>query len=192
MSCPMTPILQTRRLVLRPLLLSDAETTQKLFPHWEIVRFLSTRVPWPYPDDGALQFYRDFALPAVERREQWIWSIQLKGGPAHPIGSINLSLDANDNRGFWLGLPWHGQGLMPEACEAVTDFWFNDLGQERLRVSKAVGNLASRRVSEKQGARLIAVEERDFVCGRFPAEIWELTREEWNARQPPGRRGSET
>ena len=40
---------------------------QELFPHWEIVRYLLNRVPWPYPKDGALQFVRDVALPAVQR-----------------------------------------------------------------------------------------------------------------------------
>jgi RimJ/RimL family protein N-acetyltransferase len=27
-----------------------------------------------------------------------------------------------NNRGFWMGLPWQGQGLMSEAVEAVTDY----------------------------------------------------------------------
>jgi [ribosomal protein S5]-alanine N-acetyltransferase len=179
----MVPTFETARLVLRPLALSDAAATQKLFPHWEIVRFLSTRVPWPYPEDGALQFYRDIALPAVEGGEQWIWAILLKGGPDHHIGSINLSVESDDNRGFWLGLPWHGQGLMPEACEVVTDYWFNTLGKEWLRVSKAAANTASRRVSEKEGARLVATIEREFVSGWAPAEIWELSRDDWNRRK---------
>jgi len=182
----MVPTLETRRLVLRPLELADAAAGQELFPRWEIVRFLTTKVPWPYPADGALQFYRDVAIPAMERGEQWVWAIRLKGGPDHMIGAINLSANRDENRGFWLGLLWQGQGLMSEACDAATEFWFNGLGREVLRVSKAVPNLASRRVSEKQGARLVAVEERDFVSGRFPTEIWELTREEWNCRNTGG------
>ncbi|MGO9172274.1 MAG: GNAT family N-acetyltransferase [Rhodomicrobium sp.] len=179
----MVPILETSGLVLRPIELADAAAGQALFPHWEIVRYLNAKVPWPYPADGVLQFYRDILLPAVERGEQWAWAIRLKGGPDYMIGVINLSADRDENRGFWLGLPWQGQGLMAEASGAATEFWFNTLGRERLRVSKAVPNLASRRVSEKQGARLVAVEERDFVSGRFPTEIWELTREEWNSRR---------
>jgi [ribosomal protein S5]-alanine N-acetyltransferase len=178
----MTPILETARLTLRPLVLDDAPAVQAQFPHWEIVRFLNEKIPWPYPEDGALQFIRDIASPAVERGEQWIWAIRLKGGPDHLIGVINLMKNRDDNRGFWLALPWHGRGLMPEACDAVTEFWFNGLGFERLRVAKAVANVASRRVSEKQGARLIEVEERGFVSGRWPTQIWELTREEWHAR----------
>ncbi len=182
----MVPILETPRLVLRPLELADAAAGQELFPHWEIVRYLNANVPWPYPEGGALQYYRDVALPAMERGEQWIWAIRLKGGPEHLAGVINLMANRDENRGFWLGLPWQGQGLMPEACEAVTEFWFNGLGREVLRVSKAVPNVASRRVSEKQGARLVAVEERDFVSGRWPTEIWELTRAEWNGKRTPG------
>jgi RimJ/RimL family protein N-acetyltransferase len=181
----MTPVLETNRLILRPLQLDDAPTTQVFFPHWEIVRFLNHKVPWPYPADGALQFYRDVALPGVAHGEQWIWAIRLKDGPAHLIGSIGLSITRDDNRGFWLGLPWHSRGLMSEACEVVTEFWFNELAQPRLRVAKAVENVASRRISEKQGARLVALQDRDFLAGRLPAEIWEITREEWSGRQRP-------
>ena len=178
-------IFETKRLHLRPLAIEDAVATQRLFPHWEIVRFLSDKVPWPYPDDGALSFYRDVALPAVERGEQWIWAICLKDRPSELIGSINLRESNIENRGFWLGLPWQGRGLMSEANKPVTSFWFETLGKERLVVSKAVANVGSSRVSEKQGARLIAIEERGFVSGRQPAEIWELTRKDWEARRDP-------
>ena len=71
---------------------------------------------------------------------------------------------------------------MTEACEAATDFWFNTLKFLVLRVPKAVANVASRRISEKSGMRIVAREERDYVSGRLPTEIWEITAEEWNAR----------
>jgi RimJ/RimL family protein N-acetyltransferase len=179
----MTPPLETPRLLLRPLDLADAKQIQILFPHWEIVRYLAAQVPWPYPADGALRFIRDIALPAVERGEAWHWTLRLKSTPNQIIGSIDLRKKENDNRGFWLGLPWQGQGLMIEACEAVTDFWFNTLNFPILRAPKAVGNTASRRISEKQGMRLVATEDRDYVSGRFPSEIWEITAEEWRARR---------
>jgi len=70
---------------------------------------------------------------------------------------------------------------MTEACQAVTDFWFDTLKFPVLRAPKAVANVASRRISEKQGMRLIASEDRDYVCGRFPSEIWEITAQEWRA-----------
>ena len=119
--------LETPRLLLRPLQLADAEQTQILFPHWEIVRYLDKIVPWPYPPDGAYTWCRDLALPAMERGEEWHWTICLKSSPASMIGRINLKKKENNNRGFWLGLPWQRQGLMTEACEAVTDYWFDVL-----------------------------------------------------------------
>jgi ribosomal-protein-alanine N-acetyltransferase len=178
----MTPPLETRRLLLRPADLADAGQTQILFPHWEIVRYLADVVPWPYPSDGALSYYRDIALPAVERGDAWHWSLRLKTDPGHLIGFISL-LKGETNRGFWIGQQWQGQGLMTEACDAVTDFWFNVLKFPVLRVPKAIANTASRRISERQGMRVIAREERGYVSGRFPSEMWEITAEEWNARK---------
>src|ERR1019366_5772863 len=122
----MIPALETRRLLLRPAELADAEQTQVLFPHWEIVRYLADVVPWPYPPDGALSHYRDIALPAVERGDAWHWSLRLKTEPDQLIGFISL-LRGEINRGFWIGQQWQDQGLMTEACDAVTDFWFNVL-----------------------------------------------------------------
>jgi ribosomal-protein-alanine N-acetyltransferase len=175
--------LETPRLVLRPLELADAEQTQRLFPHWEIVKFLASSVPWPYPDDGAFTYYRDRALPAMARGEEWHWSLRLRSDPGQHIGSAALMKTENNNRGFWLGLPWQRQGLMTEAVDAVTDYWFDVLGFPVLRVPKAVQNIASRRISEKQGMRVVAAEERDYVSGRFQTEIWEITAEEWRARR---------
>ena len=191
----MTPSLETARLTLKPLELADAEQIQILFPHWEIVRLMASVIPWPYPSDGALVYIRDIALPAVARGEQWHWTLRLKTAPDQLIGCIGLtkSSDTNrENRGFWLGLPWHGRGLMTEAADAVTDYWFNTLKCPVLRVPKAAANIASRRVSEKQGMRVVATEERDYVSGRMLAEIWEITADEWNRRRstlayPPSR-----
>lgn len=175
-----TPTLTTRRLVLKPIGLDDAPAIQALFPRWEIVRYLNPRVPWPYPEDGAVTFLRDVALPAVARGEQWIWAIRIKAGPEHMVGAISLMAGDLENRGFWLGLDWHGQGYMTEACLPVTDFWFNELQRPVLRVVKAVGNVGSRRVSDKQGMTLVGVEDWDFVSGRQAAEIWQLTRKSWH------------
>jgi RimJ/RimL family protein N-acetyltransferase len=182
----MTPTLETARLILRPLDLADAEQIQLLFPHWEIVKHLAAAVPWPYPPDGALTFVRDIALPAIARGEQWNWTLRLKTNPNQLIGSIALTNSPDpmhEHRGFWLGLPWHGQGLMTEAADVVTDYWFNVLKFPVLRVPKAVANIASRRVSEKQGMRVVATVERAYVSGRLPAEIWEITADEWHRRR---------
>ena len=163
--------------------LADAPRVQRLFPHWEIVQYLTSRVPWPYPPDGALTFIRDSILPRAASGDLWQWTLRPRDAPDLVIGSICLLKGEENNRGFWLGKEWHGQGLMSEAVGPVTDYWFAGLGMPVLRIPKAVPNVASRRISEKQGMRVIAVEERDYVGGRFATEIWELTREEWARRR---------
>jgi [ribosomal protein S5]-alanine N-acetyltransferase len=176
------PSLETPRLWLRPLTLDDADQIQALFARWDIVRLLAAVVPWPYPPDGALAFCRDVALPQMARGEAWHWTLRLKNEPTQVVGSISLMKNEHNNRGFWVGLPWQGRGLATEAAEAVTDYWFDVLKFPVLRAPKAAANLASRRISEKLHMRLVAVEEHDLVSGRLPAEIWEITAEEWRTR----------
>jgi [ribosomal protein S5]-alanine N-acetyltransferase len=139
-------------------------------------------VPWPYPSDGAETYIRDIALPAIAQGDEWIWTIRLKENPSQLIGSIGLKRSDDENRGFWLGVDWQGRGLMTEATEVVTDYWFNMLGFPVLRVPKAIANTASRRISEKNDMRVVATVERDYIIGRLPAEIWESTVEEWRRR----------
>lgn len=178
--------LETERVLLRPLELADATQVQPLFAHWEIVEFLNDKVPWPFPEDGVQSYYREVALPAIERGDEWHWTLRLKARPEQVIGSIGLRRSAADdhaahNRGFWLGAAWHGQGLMTEAVVAVNDYWFDVLGFEVLRASKAVANGTSRRISEKTGMRVVGTGENGYVSGRWPSETWEITAEEWRA-----------
>jgi ribosomal-protein-alanine N-acetyltransferase len=179
----MTLELETARLLLKPLELADAEQVQKLFAQWEIVRFLNAVVPWPYPQDGALTYIRDSALPAIARGELWYWTLRLKTSPERIIGAITLSSREEENRGFWLDPRWQRQGLMMEACDVATEYWFEVLRQPVLRAPKAILNEASRRISVKQGMRIVSREERDYVSGRLPSETWEITAEEWRRRK---------
>ncbi len=176
------PVLMTERLVLRPVELADADAVQAIFPQWKIVQFLSNRVPWPYPADGATQFIRDLALPAMRQGTAWHWSVRREAAAETLIGQVSLMDTPGDNRGFWLDPAWQGQGLMSEAVEAVTGFWFETLGRPVLRAPKAVANLRSRRISERSGMRVVETVERDYVAGRLPAEVWEITQEEWRQR----------
>jgi RimJ/RimL family protein N-acetyltransferase len=174
---------RTERLILRPLSRDDAEQIQALFPQWEIVRFLRDIVPWPYPAGGALQYIRDVALPDMERGDAFNWTLRLATDPERIIGFVGLKFGENHNRGFWLDPRHQGRGLMTEACAWANDFWFDVLEQPKLRVSKAIANTASRRISLKHGMRVIGTEEANYVSGRQPSEIWELTAEEWHAQR---------
>jgi [ribosomal protein S5]-alanine N-acetyltransferase len=179
----MTPALETARLLLHPVELADAEQIQTTFPRWEIVKLLNSKVPWPYPSDGAITFLRDIALPAIERGDEWSWTIRRKEDSRTVIGMISLTKTENENRGFWIDPRWQRRGLMTEACDAVTDFWFDTLKFPVLRAPKAIANEGSRRISEKQGMRIVSTGESDYVCGRLPSEIWEITADEWRARK---------
>lgn len=178
------PELTTARLLLRPLCLADADAIQRIFAQWDVVRFLADQVPWPYPDDGARQYIEQAALPAVRRGTQWHWSIRTRAQPDQLIGVISLmNDDPGNNRGFWLDPAQQGLGYMTEACAAATAYWFGVLGKPVLRAPKAIANTASRRISESSGMRCVATEERGLVSGRHACEIWEITRDEWMARQ---------
>lgn len=173
------PTLFTDRLVLMPLQLGDAATIQKLFPQWEIVRYLDRRVPWPYPEDGALIYVRDIALPAMVAGREWHWMIRLRDATKNTIGSISLYEQPGNNRGFWLAPQWWGQGYMREACQVINAYWFETLSRPVMQVPKAVANHASRRVSEFEGMRRVATRDGHFVAGQMRVEVWEMTRSAW-------------
>jgi RimJ/RimL family protein N-acetyltransferase len=188
MPLPPTPVLETQRLILRPLRLDDAPAIQRLFPHWEIVRCLLAACPWPYPEDGAETNVRD-CLAKMARGEQFYWTITLKGGGDELVGRIGLHPDTGDQemRGFWLARHLWGRGLATEAAEAVTAYAFDTLGWPVLYVTNAATNLASHRIKEKQGFELVEVREGVFVEGVQPKEVWRLTADAWRARSPSGR-----
>ena len=96
----MTAELETPRLFLRPLQIADAEQTQLLFPQWEFVKFLTAKVPWPYPPGRTFESYQDRILPAIERGEKWHWTLRLKKLPEPHIAVISLHRDEWDNRGY--------------------------------------------------------------------------------------------
>ncbi len=183
---PPTPVLETARLILRPLEERDIPAIQRIFPQWEVVRYLNAEVPWPYPDDGAATNMA-MCLGKRARNEQFYWSITLKGGDDELRGRIDMWPDdgkRHDMRGFWLDPLLHGQGLMTEAADAVTAYAFERLGWPFLYLTNAVGNVASRRVKEKQGAELLRQEPWAYVAdAQGRRDVWKLTREAWFARK---------
>lgn len=181
---PPTPVLETARLVLRPLRADDAAQVQAIFAQWDVVRWLHATVPWPYPADGAATNMVQ-ALGQRARNERAFWAITLKGDDALR-GRIDLwpfDGETRDMRGFWLDPELKGQGLMTEAAEAVTGWAFETLGWPFLYLTNATANAASGRIKAKQGAVLVDVEPHDYVSGPGERQIWRLDRETWLARR---------
>ena len=181
---PPTPVLAASRLILRPLREEDTPTIQRRFPQWEIVRFLSAHVPWPYPPDGAARNMVD-CLAELERREKFHWAITLKGGADELIGVIDLwpETGGRTQRGFWLDPEFWGRGLMTEAADRVTEYAFADLGWPSLYLCNAEANIGSHRVKEKQGARIIDRVPANYVSGPGTRVVWVLERDERLARR---------
>jgi ribosomal-protein-alanine N-acetyltransferase len=174
------PVFQTSRLLLKPVSLADTQAYQKYFVDYEVVRFLSSAVPWPYPENGVEYFLENLILPQ-QGIDRWCFGIFLKSNPDELIGCVDLWREPRpENRGFWLGKKFWGQGIMTEAVGPITDYAFNELGFEVLYFSNAVGNTASRRVKEKAGATLLGVRPASFVSAEFThAELWELKKENY-------------
>jgi [ribosomal protein S5]-alanine N-acetyltransferase len=181
---PTLPRFETKRLVLREVTLEDIPAYKKHFVDYEVIRYLSAHVPWPYPEDGIETFLKEKVFP-VQGQGKWLWGLYLKTHPQELIGVVELWRPGRpENRGFWLGRQFWGQGLMTEAVAPVMNYAFEELGFETLTFANAHGNMGSRRVKEKTGARLIGLEPASFVDPRFTEhEIWELTKEAWKNHQ---------
>ncbi len=174
------PEIVTERLLLKPLVSADADQIQQVFPRWEIVRYLIASVPWPYPPGAAQHYVDNVALAAVKEGRGWFWTLRRKEKEQELIGVICLMATEDNNRGFWLVPEWQGRGYMSEACEAVTDFWFNVLKREVLRAPKAAANQRSVKLSQRRGMRLVRRDKAQYVAGELDSELWEITRGEWN------------
>lgn len=173
--------LTTERLHLRPIALSDAPSIQNHFACWEIIKNLSTAVPWPYPDDGAARFIRDVLLPGMESGHTMAWVLVLKEGPNEAIGLLEYRCGpgVEDNRGFWIAVEFQGQGYMSEAVETFQDHIFFDLGVDHIYVHNVASNVASRRVKEKTGAEFVGLVQKDHHQGESEVQRWIVTRDHW-------------
>ncbi len=186
---PKTPELETDRLRLKPLMLTDAPAVQRRFPRWAVVQFLAAGIPWPYPDDGAESYIRA-TLTKMEAGTRSAWGLWLKDGPAEVIGLIELwppDPVTRDSRGFWLDPEFRRRGLMTEAADRVVDYAFGELGWPFLWVGNAKPNIASAKIKERQGALLIDEVPARVVSGETVRQVWLLRAADWKQR-----RGSNT
>lgn len=77
-----------------------------------------------------------------------------------PVGSIGLMIgetsnidipDSEAEIGYWIGVPYWGRGLIPEAVRELMHYAFEELHMEKLWCGYFDGNEKSRRVQEKCG-----------------------------------------
>lgn len=143
-------MLETKRLILRAWQEGDAESL------YEYAKDPDIGLPTGWPPHKSVEDSRriiEFVLSAPES-----YAVCRKDGKA--IGAVALKLkghtDMTDREdecelGYWIGKPFWGQGLIPEACREVLRYAFEDLGMAAVWCGYYDGNEKSRRVQEKLG-----------------------------------------
>lgn len=142
---------ETKRLLLRPWREEDAENL------YQYASDPAVGLPAGWPPHTSAENSREiirnvFSLPetyAVCRKED-----------GKPIGSIALKIGENTDMtaredecelGYWIGKPFWGHGLIPEAARELLRHAFEELGMNRVWCGYYDGNVKSRRVQEKLG-----------------------------------------
>lgn len=137
--------LRTKRLLLRPFELEDAEDVFAYAndPDWS--RFLN--VPSPYTLQDALTFVdRNIS---IDWQEEPVFAIRYD---STVIGAIGFHINSPNSRamlGYAIARAYWNQGLMTEAAAAVVDWGFGQLGLAKIWSFADVENVGSWRVMEK-------------------------------------------
>ena len=141
--------LQTKRLILRPWEESDAE---------ELYKYASDSRVGPaagWPAHKSVEESRDIIRNALSEPE--IYALVLKE-TGLPVGTAAIKMhrdlaveDDEGELGYWIGVPYWGRGLVPEACLVLLRHAFEDLKLNRIWCAYYDGNEKSARVQEKLG-----------------------------------------
>lgn len=143
--------IETRRLCLRPWRESDAESLYRYASHPEV----GPPAGWPVHTD--VENSRDIIKNVLSAEETY--AVCMKETD-EAIGSIGLKMGDNTDLtdradecelGYWIGRPWWGQGMIPEAAEALLRRAFCQLGMQKVWCGYYDGNEKSHRVQEKLG-----------------------------------------
>ena len=182
----MTQMIVTERLVLRPWLESDAESLYK-YAQDPAIGPIAGWPPHTSVEDSLNIIRTVFAAPET-------YAVVLKE-TNEPVGSIGImfgdglhsaEMQANEAEiGYWIGKPYWGQGLIPEAVLRLLQRCFEDLGMTAVWCGYYDGNTKSRRVMEKCGFRFHHTEEgKTSPLGDIRTEhFMRMTKEEWKMNQ---------
>jgi len=147
------PILETERLVLRPFQISDAARVKELAGAYEIYK-PTLNIPHPYEDGMAEKWIASHAS-AFYQGDGVNLAITLKADGLL-IGAIGLGATLRHQRaelGYWIGVPYWGNGYCTEAAIAVIKYGFAVMNYHKITSLHMECNPASGRVMEKAGMR---------------------------------------
>ena len=143
--------LETKRLLLRRWKDSDAEDLYKYACDPDVGPIAG------WPPHQSVDESRDVIKYVLSGKEAYAICLK-KDGKA--IGAIELKLNGHTDltdrddeceMGYWLGKPFWGQGIMPEAVREMLRRAFEDLGMQKVWIGYYEGNTKSKRVQEKCG-----------------------------------------
>lgn len=144
------PIIETGRLLPRPITLGDAQACYSWNSDERVTRFMSYST---YTDIAQTV---EWIKSAMANEEEWLWVFVLKG-ENRIIGSGSIGPSAL-MQGFWgIGYNlhydyWH-RGYCTEAMKAIVDFAHRELGINKICSEHAVDNPRSGKVMEKCGMK---------------------------------------
>jgi len=179
-------VLETERLLLRPWEEGDAAALYKYAKDPQV----GPAGGWPPHKsvEESLEVLRSGGLSGPET-----YAVVLKetGEPVGSVGIMDFQCDQvppdphSREIGYWIGVPYWGRGLIPEAVEALLRRCFEDLGCTAVWCAYHDGNIKSRRVQEKCGFRPHHSEEghTDLLGVTHTEHFTRLTKEEWAERQ---------
>ena len=141
-------ILQTKRLILRHWSENDAEELYKYASDPEV------GPPAGWPSHTSAENSREIIRTVLSAPETYAVCLKENGKPIGSVGLHRNDLAERDDEyelGYWIGKPFWGQGLIPEASRELLRYAFEDLGMNRIWCGYYDGNEKSRRVQEKLG-----------------------------------------
>ena len=173
-------IFETERLILRPWLETDAEECYKYAKEPAV----GLRCGWA--PHTSVEDSRQTIKSVLSKPETYAMVLKETG---LAVGSIGLRLQTHrkmaENEaelGFWLGVPYWGRGLVPEAARVLIRHGFCDLGLNRIWCAYFDGNDRSKRVQEKLGFKYCKTVENDPVPNLNEVRTTHfnvMTKEDW-------------
>jgi Acetyltransferases, including N-acetylases of ribosomal proteins len=172
------PTLTTERLVLRPFTLDDAPAMQRLAADREIAEG-TLLIPHPYPEGAAEEWIRGHDEPS----DNHIFAITLRDD-GEAMGAIGLHMEWKHERaeiGYWLGVPYWGNGYTTEAVRAIVGYALTEAGLNRVFAYHFTRNPASGRVLLKVGMKREGTLRQHVVKWgeRVDVDYYGIVREEW-------------
>lgn len=171
---------ETERLILRPWEESDAEELYKYAKDERV------GPPAGWPAHTSVENSLDIIKTILSEPETY--AVVLKETML-PIGSIGLMFHNNTAKeddecelGYWIGFPFWGRGLIPEASGKLIRYAFEDLNVSRVWCAYSDGNEKSKRVQEKLGFKHHHTDENVYfsqVGELRKSHVNLLTKEDW-------------